>query len=464
MRYYIIAGEASGDMHGAALIEGLISCDPQAEIRFRGGPLMERAAQGARCWEKASDYRDKAVMGIVEVASKLCSIVHDIGACKRDIEGWNPDLLILIDYPGFNLRMARFARRKGIRVCYYIAPKVWAHGEGRLRRLRRDIDMLYVIFPFEVEYFARHGIAARYFGNPLSDMIPPAETAAETPPVSRPPAASAEGGTEITAPAYPATEADVEERTIAQSGQITHPEALPETEAPREGITIAQGERIPHTEALPETEAPGESRMIALLPGSRKGELDYLMPRFAALEALMKIDEATSPWHGWRLVIPAAPNISEAALRSYLPAGSRIEIRTGETYRVLREAHSALVSSGTASLETALIGTPQAVCYGLNPITYLIGRLIIKVPYISLANLILGKEVFRELIQKGASPEKMEAELRRITFDPGCRTAMEADYAKLRAMLSAEGGVARRIAHDIAAPLKPEGGEGDRNI
>lgn len=367
MRYYLIAGEASGDMHGAALIRSIKQFDPAAELRFHGGEKMLEAAGGGLF----RDYRETAVMGITEVALKMRRILRNISLVRQDILAWKPDLLILIDYPGFNMRMARFAHRHGIRVCYYIAPKVWARAEGRVRQMRRDIDMLYVIFPFEQDYFRRHGIEARYFGNPLAEKI------------------------------------------HAQEG-------------PRE-------------------------KMVALLPGSRKAELKWMLPRFAAIERMMHLDDPASPWHGWRLVIPAAPNVTPEEIRSRLPQESRIEILTGCTYDVLSRASSALINSGTASFEAALFRTPQVVSYGVNFITWIYGRLAIRVKYISLANIILDRRIFPELIQGAATPQRLLSALEFATFDEATRSGMLAGYDELRGMLTrqGEGSVTDQIAADM---------------
>ena len=367
MRYYLIAGEASGDMHGAALIRSLRQIDSAAEMRFHGGGKMLEAAGGGLF----RDYRETAVMGITEVAFKMRRILRNISEVRRDILDWKPDVLILIDYPGFNMRMAKFAHRQGIKVCYYIAPKVWARAEGRVKQMRRDIDMLYVIFPFEKEYFRRHGIEARYFGNPLAEKI-----------------------------------------------------------------HAAEGER---------------EKMVAMLPGSRKAELGWMLPRFAAIEQMMRLSDPTSPWHGCRLVIPAAPNVTPDEIRSRLPEDSRIEIVTGRTYEVLSKASSAIVNSGTASFEAALFRTPQVVSYGVNFITWVYGRLAIKVKYISLANIILDRLIFPELIQGAATPEALLSALESATFDDSTRSGMLAGYDELRGMLECrgEGSVTDQIAADL---------------
>lgn len=346
MKYYIIAGEASGDLHASNLMRGLRACDPACEFRSFRGP---------------------AVMGIVEVISRMGSVLGTLSACRNDLLAWQPDAVILVDYPGFNLRMARFAHRHGFKVFYYIAPKVWAHRAGRVRRLRRDVDALYCIFPFELEWFRAHGIEPRYFGNPLSD-------------------------------------------------------------------NLAQWQA-----------RPMEGPRIALLPGSRKAELAFLMPRFAALEQLLAAD---SRFAGYRLTIAAAPSLTPEDYKRYLSEDSRIELVTDRTYDVLASSQAAAISSGTASLEAALIGTPQVVCYGFKRLTWWIARLSVKVRFASLVNLCLGRELVPELLQDAASPARIFAELEKILTDGETASRMRAGYDELRNLLGGEG-ASGRIANDI---------------
>lgn len=365
MKYYIIAGEASGDLHGAGLIRGLYAEDTECEVRFFGGDLM-RAAGGTM----VRNYRETAVMGLVEVLGSIGRIARSLRACKADILSWRPDAVILVDYPGFNLKIARFAHRHGFKVFYYIAPKVWARGEGRLRKLRKYVDMLYIIFPFEIEYFRKKGVEARYYGNPLVDVI-----------------------------------------------------AAPEVE-----------------------KEPSARPSIALLPGSRRAELKFLMPRIVKLERLLSEDRR---FDGFRLVVAGAPSMKPEDYAKWLPPTSRIEVAFGRTYSLLRQSAAAVVCSGTASLEAALIGTPQVVCYGFNRITYLIARLLVRgIKYISLANLILDKPIFKELIQKNASPEEIYSELCTLVFDNRRISEMKDDYRKLNEIMGGED-VSRKIAKDI---------------
>ena len=356
MRYYLISGEPSGDLHGRALEAALRKADPQAEIRFRDASRMT------------------PVMGIFEVLRHLGPLLRRRRDCRREIRTFAPDVFIPIDNPGFNLPLARFAHRRGCRVYYYIAPKLWARAAGRIRRLRRDTDRLYVLFPFETAYFTLRGVEARYFGNPLPGQI----------------------------------------RSALE----------------RQRFVPTQGKKP-----------------IALLPGSRDHEIRWLMPRFAALEQLMSGD---SRWDGYELVVAAAPGRTEAQYRAFLGPESRIRIVCDATYALLEASRSALVCSGTASLETALMGTPQAVCYGFHPLTWQIAKRIVHSRFVSLANLILDKEIFRELLQENAAPEKLLEELSRITFDGEVRARMADDYATLRDQLDRQDCL-DRIAADIVA-------------
>lgn len=366
MKYYIIAGEASGDLHASNLMRGLFSKDPSCDIRFWGGDAMS-AVGGTR----VRHYRDMAVMGLVEVASMLRKILGNMSFCSRDILGWKPDAVILVDYPSFNMRIARFAKAHGFKVFWFIAPKVWAHKAWRVRPLKKYVDALYCIFPFELGWFRSHGIEPRYFGNPLPEAI------------SRAGIRPLEGG---------------------------------------EGV-----------------------RRIALLPGSRNSELKFLMPRLARLGNMLAADTKFS---GYRLTIAGAPSMDETAYRKYLPEGSRIEIVSGRTYDVLGSSEAAVICSGTASLEAALIGTPQVVCYGFNAFTWWVVSHTVRVRFVSLANLILDRSIFAELLQDYASPERISAELERILFDADVRKRMQADYQELKDKLGGTG-ASERIAGDI---------------
>ena len=371
MRYYLIAGEASGDLHASNLMRGLHAVDPACEIRFWGGDAM--AAAGGTL---VRHYRDTAVMGIVEILGKARKILANLAYCKKDLLAWKPDAVIPVDYPGFNLKIARFARKHGFKVFYYIAPKLWAHKARRIRRLRRDVDALYCIFPFELDWFRARGVEPRYFGNPLLDSIG----------------------------------------------------------------------RAPLTPLSPAVPA---QRRIALLAGSRQAELRFLMPRLVALEKLLAADPELA---GCRLTLAGAPSLTAEDYRKYLPEDSAIELVFGRTCDVLAYAQAAVVCSGTASLEAALLGTPQVVCYGFNRLTWLIVSHTVHVPYISLANLTLDRPIFNELLQDAASPEAICRELKSLLTDEKRRARMQADYAQLRQALGGPGS-SERTARDIYETL-----------
>ena len=371
MRYFLIAGEASGDLHGSNLIRGLQAEDPEAVFRCRGGDLMQAA--GA---ELAYHYREGAVMGLTDVLGKAGKLLRSLKECKRDIAAWKPDAVILIDYPGFNLRIAKWCHARGFRVFYYIAPKTWASRAGRNRRLKAWADRLFIVFPFEVPYFTRQGIPFTYQGNPLLDAV------------------------------------DAHEFV-----------------------------------------RPVEGRYIALLAGSRKGEISRMMPVcMAAADRLA----ALPGWEGVRFVVAGAPARSEADYAPYLGGRPNVDLLFGRTYDILRFADAAVINSGTASLEAALIGTPQVVGWSTSPVTAWIARNVLHVldhvRYISLGNLCLDREVFRELIQEQLTPEAVSDELRRLVEDREYRARMLSGYAEIRTSLGGAGAsraVARAMMEEI---------------
>ena len=367
MRYYLIAGEASGDLHGSNLVRGLLAEDPQARLRCRGGDLMQAA--GA---ELVHHYRDGAVMGLTDVLVRSGSLLRSLRDCKRDIAAWQPDVVILIDYPGFNLQVAKWCHARGIRVFWYIAPKTWASRAWRNRKLKAWVDRLFIVFPFEVPYFTEQGIPFIYKGNPLIDAV--------------------DG----------------------------HPYVR-----------------------------PVEGRYIALLAGSRKGEISRMMPvcmdmadRLAALPG----------WEGVRFVVAGAPARSEADYTPYIAGRPNVDLLFGRTYDILRYADAAVINSGTASLEAVLIGTPQVVGWSTSPFSAWVARKVVHVmdhiSFISLGNLCLGREAFRELIQEELTAEALAAEVQRLVGDGDYRKRMLEDYGEIRRSLGgsgASGAVARAM-------------------
>ena len=376
LKYYLIAGEASGDLHGAELMKALLQCDSEASFRMWGGDKM--AAVGGTL---VRDYRETAVMGLVEVIRKAGTVRRNLELCKADIESWKPDAVILIDYPGFNLRIAEFAHGRGFKVFYYIAPKVWATRERRVRKLRKYVDRLFVIFPFEPDYFRRHGIEAFYGGNPLADMIAADKSADE----------SAAG-------------------FLERNGLDSKP-------------------------------------YVALLPGSRRMEVSHTMPVFVKVAQMM-----ASRMPDYQFVIAAADSIEDSVYDSYL-SGSSIKVVRGQTRSVLRHASAAVVDSGTASLEAALLNVPQVVVYHMNPLSFLMVRILLKTDYVSLANIIMDKPVFDELLQENFTPRKVYSSLEKLLTDEAYRSAMLADYSELKTRLES-GNSCARTAQEMVSALK----------
>lgn len=378
MRYYIIAGEASGDLHGSNLIKGLLAEDPSAEVRFWGGPLMAAVAGH----DPVVDYRQNAVMGYLEVLLKGFSIVRNLSLCKKDISAWKPDVVILIDYPGFNFKVAKFAHDAGFKVFWYIAPKVWASREGRIKKLKAYVDKLFIVFPFEKPYFDKHGVSYVYAGNPLVDAI--------------------DGS-----PALSEARADF-------LGRCSLPDA-------------------PY---------------IALLAGSRNMEIGKMMPTFM---------EFADAWHAahpdYHFVVAAAPSRTMEDYVSYLGGRSFVHVVFGETYAALRHSCAAVINSGTASLEAALIGTPQVVGYKVAAASAFIMRRIIKVQYVSLANLIVDRLCFKEFLQERFTVENLLGEMEAIVSDDAYRARMLADYSEIRALLGGSG-ASRAVASAMIAALR----------
>lgn len=374
MRYYLIAGEPSGDLHGANLMRGILKADPAAAFRFWGGDMM--AAAGGRA-NLAKHYRDASFFGFAEVVRNLPTILGQFGECRRDIEAFRPDVLILIDYPGFNLRMARFAHGRGIPVYYYIAPKVWAWKERRVKQLRRYVDRLYTIFPFEQGYFRAKGIEPRFHGNPLVDAI------------------------------------------------------------------AARRASFPSDEEFRRTHGLDARPIVALLAGSRRSEIRANL-RFMA-EIARRIPD--------RQFVVAGVSWIERAEYDRITEGMPVTTVCDATYELLAAAEAAVVTSGTATLETALIGTPEVVVYGIPWLYEKLKPLVLKIPYVSLVNLNLGFEAVREMVCHNPSPAEAETELRAILTGGAERGRMLRDFDRLRAIMG-DAGASDRVAADMAAALK----------
>lgn len=379
MKYFLIAGEPSGDLHGANLIKGLRKADPAAEFRFWGGDLMA-AAGGVQNLRK--HYRETSFFGVVQVLRNLGTIRRQMRECREEVAAWQPDVLILVDYPGFNMKMARWAHARGIRTFYYIAPKVWASREGRIRALRRDVDRLFVIFPFECDYFPRHGIEPLFEGNPLVDALEARRAALPT----------------------------------------------PEEFRRRNGL-----DRRP---------------IIALLAGSRRSEIRKNLPLMARL---------AQRFEGWQFVV-AGVSWLDRALYEEAAAGSGIRYVCDQTYEVLLAAEAAVVTSGTATLETALLGTPEVVVYRLPAIEYRCMPLVVRCPWISLVNLNLGRESVAEVLQSNLDTTRAERELRAILPGGEKRERMLADFRELRTIIGGPGASDRFAARmvELLRAGKPE--------
>lgn len=382
MKYYIIAGEASGDLHGSNLMKGIYSEDPQAEIRFWGGDLMESVwnvfqntpsphltASGTGL---VRHYREGAVMGFMEVLSKARRLLGNVSFCKNDILAWKPDVVILIDYPGFNFKIAEFAHKAGFKVFYYIAPKVWASREGRIKKLKAYVDKLFIVFPFEKPYFEAKGIEYIYKGNPLIDAVDGSRAMNES-----------------------------REEFLSRNGLEDRP-------------------------------------VIAMLAGSRKPEISTMMPVLTEFAAKM---HELPHYSGYQFIIAGAPARTMTDYEPWLNDQNRqyIKILFGETQPIIRHAEAAVVNSGTASLETALFGTPQVVGYITNPITYRIARMIVKIKYISLGNLIVDKLAFKEFIQDDCNADALVTEIRELIENKERREKMLDDYADIRNALGGTG-------------------------
>jgi len=367
MKYYLIAGEASGDLHGSKLMQGLKTSDPEAEFRYFGGDLM--AAEGGSL---VKHFRQTAVMGLFKVIFNLRKISRNLRFCKKDIGEYQPDALILIDYSGFNLRIAKFARPAGFRVIYYISPKVWVWDRKRVYTIRDNVDKMYVILPFEVEFYQQYNYAVEYVGNPILDAV-------------------------------------------------------------EESKAKAVGRK----EFCSRNNLDG-SPIIALLAGSRKEEIKHCLPEMLAV---------INQFPGYRFVIAGAPAISPEYYTRFT-GNSDVEILFDQTYDLLKNAEAAVVTSGTATLETALFRVPEVVIYKMGELTYQIGRQFVKPKYFSLVNLILDREVVKELLQYRLR-KKIATELHRILEDETYRMVMLDNYRKLRSRLG-EPGAYHRLAESVA--------------
>lgn len=351
MNYYIIAGEASGDLHASNLIKELKVLDTNAQFRCWGGDLMKE--QGA---DLVKHYRELAFMGFTEVLMNLRTILKNIDYCKNDILSHKPDVLILVDYPGFNLRIAEFAKKLGIKVFYYISPQIWAWKQSRVHKIKRVVDKMFVILPFEKEFYQRFDYDVDFVGHPLLDAVENYSKQAST-------------------------------------------------------LSIQTDKKI-----------------IALLPGSRKQEIATMLPIMLSMQKY---------YSNYLFVIAGAPSQSKEFYQTFI-SNSDVEIVYNQTYQLLQKAEVALVTSGTATLETALFGVPEVVCYKGGAVSYAIAKQLVKVKYISLVNLIMDREIVKELIQGELNETNLKVELDKL-LNPGTRNKLLADYAGLVEKLGGSG-------------------------
>ncbi|AMR30173.1 lipid-A-disaccharide synthase [Mucilaginibacter sp. PAMC 26640] len=358
MKYYLVAGEASGDLHGASLMKALKEKDAKAEFRYFGGDLM--AAEGGKL---VKHYQDMAFMGFVEVAANLRKILKNMSLCKEDVLAYHPDVLVLIDFPGFNLKIADFAKKQGLLVCYYISPKVWAWNQKRVLKIKKSVDHLFCILPFEVEFYKTWGMAIDYVGNPLLDAV--------------------------------------------------------------DAFT-------PNPNFLNQNMLAGK-KIVALLPGSRKQEISRLLPEMA---------KVAKRFTNYQFVIAGAPTFDADYYRQYI-GSTPIPVVFNATYDLLRNSEAAIVASGTATLETALLNVPQVVVYKGNTVTIGIAKMLIKIKFISLVNLILDRQIVKELIQNDCDFHSISNELDKLVGIEDYRNRMLANYDLLDERMGKPGASAK---------------------
>lgn len=367
MKYYIIAGEASGDLHGANLMKALQETDGEAQFRFWGGDKMQAIAG-----QPVKHIRELAFMGFAEVVANLRTILKNIAFCKDDIVAYKPDAVILIDYPGFNLKIAEFAHQQGIKVMYYISPQVWAWKKNRVFKIRKWVEKMYVILPFEKDFYKEYDYDVEYVGHPLLDEL---------------------------------------------------------------------NNRTDDPSFLSSNNLDPDKKIIALLPGSRGQEVKRMLSVMLSV-----IGGFTS----YQFVIAASPTLPESDFEEAVKKG--VKVIRGQTYELLAHSHAALVTSGTATLETALMEVPQVVCYKGSFISYQIAKRLVDVPYISLVNLIMEKECVKELIQEELNTQNVKEELQKI-LDGEAREQMMNDYRELKVKLGGIG-ASKRAAESMTKFLR----------
>lgn len=371
MKYYIISGEASGDLHGSNLIAAIKRKDPKAKFRAWGGDLMKK--QGATL---VKHYRDLAFMGFVEVLLHLRIILSNMSFCKKDILKFAPDALVLIDYPGFNIKIAKFAHKHNIKVYYYISPQVWAWKKRRVHTLKKVVDKMLVILPFEKDFYNEYNVDAQYVGHPLLDSI----------------------------------------------------------------SKTKQTSKLSFTR---QNKLNGKKEIIALLPGSRKQEVSRM------LKVMLKV---VDQFPNYQFVVGCAPSLPLSYYKSII-GNANVKLVVNKTYQLLQVSSAAVVTSGTATLETALFYVPEVICYKGNPISYLIAKNLIKVKYICLVNLIMDRPVVKELIQNDLTPNNIADELRLLLTNHKRQRQLLDDYEELR-MILGNAGASKNAASIIVSDIK----------
>ena len=376
-KIYIIAGEASGDLHGSNLLKELIKQNENLQnfdFRFWGGDKMAKTLNKA----PVKHIKDLAFMGFIEVLLNIKTILNNIKFCKNDIANFQPDALLLIDYPGFNLRIAEWAKSKGIKIYYYISPSVWAWKESRVYKIKKVVDKMYVILPFEKAFYEKFNYSVEYFGHPLLDAIN-----------------------------------EFKENYLPEKSNMRS----------EYGLT--------------------SNPIIAILPGSRKQEIRLKLP--VMLEAVKDLKD-------YQIIIAGAPNLSPSYYNEFIQ-NPLVKIVHNKTYELLANSEAAIVTSGTATLETALLETPQVVCYKTSSISYSIAKRLVKIKFISLVNLIMDKEVVKELIQNDCTPIKINEELNYILEGGKNRNKVIKDYKEMKVILG-DGGASKKIAQSLLKTIQ----------
>ncbi len=365
MKYYIIAGEASGDLHGSNLIKEIFALDKGADVRCWGGQKMQNAGG-----KLVKDYRELAFMGFTEVIKNLPTILKNISFCKKDIVAFAPDVLVLIDYPGFNMRIAKWAKQQNIKVVYYISPQIWAWKEKRVHAIKRDVDKMLVILPFEKAFYQKYNFEVTYVGHPLANVV---------------------------------------------------------------------------SKFFEEYSSIKKENIIALLPGSRKQEILVKLPIMLSV---------AKHFTDYNFVVAKAPGLDDEFYNNILQPYKNVSTVSNQTYLLLKKAKAALVTSGTATLETALFAVPQIICYKGSKISYEIAKRLIKIKYIGLVNLIMDKPVVKELIQDELNEKKLVEELSLLLHNKEKMNTITEDYANLKTLLTFGGNASANAAREIVAIVK----------